>query len=227
MLAPLTAVQLTVALLLVMADDAKPVGALQVAEAATIPFNTDINGLINPSKDNDYYRFVITTGGTITLSLTTLPANYQLALLNSSGSTLQSSTNSGTADETINSTVTAGTYYARVYPRNNGAWNATNCYTLRVQLGTASLVETTPEFTQSGMLKIYPNPVNDYLNVSVFGITNKQSSITIIDAIGTILRTISMTNNVQLVYVADLPKGVYLIKVKNGSSNLSLKFVKQ
>ena len=197
------------------------------AGAATIPFNTDINGLINPSKDNDYYRFVITTGGTITLSLTTLPANYQLALLNSSGSTLQSSTNSGTADETINSTVTAGTYYARVYPRNNGAWNATNCYTLRVQLGTASLVETTPEFTQSGMLKIYPNPVNDYLNVSVFGITNKQSSITIIDAIGTILRTISMTNNVQLVYVADLPKGVYLIKVKNGSSNLSLKFVKQ
>ena len=197
------------------------------AGAATIPFNTDINGLINPSKDNDYYRFVITTGGTITLSLTTLPANYQLALLNSSGSTLQSSTNSGTADETINSTVTAGTYYARVYPRNNGAWNATICYTLRVQLGTASLVETTPEFTQSGMLKIYPNPVNDYLNVSVFGSTNKQSSITIIDAIGTILRTISMTNNVQLVYVADLPKGVYLIKVKNGSSNLSLKFVKQ
>ncbi len=197
------------------------------AGAATIPFNTDIKGLINPSGDNDYYKFVITTGGTITLSLTTLPANYQLALLNSSGSRLQSSTNSGTTNETISRTVTAGTYYARVYPRNNGAWNATNCYTLRVQLGTASLVETTPEFTQSGMLKIYPNPVNDYINVSVLGSTDIQSSLTIMDTKGTILKTINMTNNMQRVYVADLPNGVYLIKLNNGGGNLSLKFVKQ
>jgi hypothetical protein len=61
------------------------------AGAATIALNTDVKGLINPKGDNDYYRFVIGTGGTITVSLTTLPADYQLALLNSSGTTLQSS----------------------------------------------------------------------------------------------------------------------------------------
>ena len=73
------------------------------AGAATIPLNTDVNGLINPKGDNDYYKFIISTGGTITISLTTLPANYQLALLNSGGTVLQSSTNSGTTSETINS----------------------------------------------------------------------------------------------------------------------------
>jgi hypothetical protein len=28
--------------------------------AASIPFNTDIKGLISPSGDNDYYKFMIT-----------------------------------------------------------------------------------------------------------------------------------------------------------------------
>ena len=78
---------------------------ITTAGAATIPLNTDVYGLINVRGDNDYYKFIITTGGTITISLTTLPADYQLALLNSSGTTLQSSTNNGTTSETINATV--------------------------------------------------------------------------------------------------------------------------
>ena len=55
------------------------------AGAATIPFNTNVTGLISPSGDIDNYKFVITTGGTITLTLTTLPANYDLKLLSSTG----------------------------------------------------------------------------------------------------------------------------------------------
>ena len=77
---------------------------------ATIPLNTDIKGTISSRGDNDYYQFVITTGGTITISLTTLPANYDLSLLNGSGTTLQSSANNSTASETINATVTGATF---------------------------------------------------------------------------------------------------------------------
>src|SRR6185369_4297953 len=42
--------------------------------AALVPFNTDIKGKISPMGDNDYYKFVITTAGTATITLTTLPA---------------------------------------------------------------------------------------------------------------------------------------------------------
>jgi hypothetical protein len=113
--------------------------------AATILLNTDVYGLINVRGDNDYYKF-ISSSSTITISLTTLPADYQLALLNSSGTTLQSSTNSSTTSETINATVTSGgTYYARVYPKSNGAFNANSCYTLRVQAGSARM---NPELVQ-------------------------------------------------------------------------------
>ncbi len=197
------------------------------AGAATIPFNTDIKGLISPSADNDYYKFVITTGGTATITLTTLPADYDLVLYSSNGTTqLAISQNGSTTSETISRTYTAGTYYARVFGYNN-ANNATSCYTLKVQLGTASLVEIQQAITKAGLLKIYPNPVNDFLNISVLGNVDRKSTLNIFDAKGVLVRTINMTNNLQRISVADLAQGVYLIKLNNGEGNLSSKFVKQ
>jgi hypothetical protein len=197
------------------------------AGAATIPFNTDIKGLISPSGDNDYYKFVITTGGTATITLTTLPADYDMVLYSSNGTTqLAISQNGSTTSETINRTYTAGTYYVRIYGYQN-ANNATSCYTLKVQLGTASLLETPELISKAGMLKVYPNPVNDYLNVSLIGNVDRQSVLSIFNASGVLVSTINITNNIQRVSVAGLPKGVYLIKLNNGEGNLSSKFVKQ
>lgn len=59
--------------------------------AATIPFNTDVYGLINPASDNDFYKFVITTGGSATITLSDLPANYDIYLYSSNGTTLLAS----------------------------------------------------------------------------------------------------------------------------------------
>ena len=198
------------------------------AGAATIPFNTDIKGLISPSADNDYYKFVITTGGTATITLTTLPADYDLVLYSSNGTTqLAISQNGSTTSETITRTYTAGTYYARVFGYNN-ANNATNCYTLKVQLGTASFEEELQQVNRNaGVVKIYPNPVTDYLNISVLGNVDSKSVLSFFDAKGVLVRTITMTSNLQRINVADLPKGVYLIKLNNGEGNLSSKFVKQ
>ena len=73
------------------------------AGAATIPFNTDVKGLISPTNDNDYYKFVITTGGTATITLTTLPFDYDIKLYSSNGTTqLAISQSGGTTSETIN-----------------------------------------------------------------------------------------------------------------------------
>jgi hypothetical protein len=197
------------------------------AGAATIPFNTDIKGLISPSGDNDFYKFVITNGGTATITLTTLPADYDMVLYSSNGTTqLAISQNGSTTSETISRTYTAGTYFVKVYGYQN-ANNATSCYTLKVQLGTASLVETTQEITNAGVLKVYPNPVNDYLNVSALGNIDRKSVLSIFDAQGVLIRTINMTSNLQRINVGDLAKGVYIIKLNNGEGNLSSKFVRQ
>lgn len=195
--------------------------------AATIPFNTDIKGLISPSGDNDYYRFVITNGGTATITLTTLPADYDVRLYSSNGTTqLAISQNGGTSSETISRTYTAGTYFVRVYGYNN-ANNATSCYTLRVALGTASR-ET--EIVSAGALKaqVFPNPAKDRLNINVNNLQAK-TTIQLVDLNGRVVMSQQMVQNNTSLDIRQIPSGMYLVRL-NGTDGKSLfqqKFVKE
>ncbi|MFN8252376.1 MAG: M4 family metallopeptidase [Ferruginibacter sp.] len=196
-----------------------------ISGAALIPFNTDITGLISPSGDNDYYKFVITTGGTATVTLTTLPADYDLTVVNSAGTQLAISQNGGTTSESIARTYTAGTYYARVYGYNN-ANNASSCYTLKVQLGTATIAST-PDITATGTLRVYPNPVTDVMNISVPGAIDAKAILKVVDVNGKLVLQQQITSNIQAVNIAKLPQGVYLVKVENGGNVITSKIVKQ
>ncbi len=195
------------------------------AGAATIPFNTNITGLISPSADVDNYKFVITTGGTITVTLGTLPGDYDLKLLNSAGTQVGISQNGSTTSETISYTAAAGTYYAQVYGYN-GANSATTCYTLKVQLGTASK-DVNPVAQETAVLKVYPNPVSNMLNVSLLGMLSKQSTIQIVDAKGIVVMEQKVVNNPQAIDVSKLAGGVYMIRANNGGTVISSKFIKE
>lgn len=192
--------------------------------AATIPFNTNITGLISPSADVDNYRFVISTAGTITVTLGTLPADYDLKLLNSAGTQVGISQNGSTSSETISYTAAAGTYYAQVYGYN-GANNATSCYTLRVQLGTATITGTQPMVKNN--VEVVPNPATHFINITIPGEVMARSTYRIIDSKGNSVMQQGITGKVQRVDVSKLPAGIYLVQVNNGTSNTSTRFIKQ
>ena len=116
-------------------DDVSTNGS--ISGAAAINVNTDVKGTIAPVNDIDHYKFTINSYGTINVWLTTLPANYNLAVFNSSGAQIGISQNKGSKNESISLMVEAGVYYAKVYPAGN-ANSATSCYTLRVQTITAT-----------------------------------------------------------------------------------------
>ncbi|WPV70482.1 reprolysin-like metallopeptidase [Chitinophaga sp. LS1] len=192
--------------------------------AATIPFNTDVTGLISPSGDVDYYKFVITTSGTITITLGTLPGDYDLKLYNSSGTQLNVSQASGTTSESISRTVSAGTYYVQVYGYN-GANSATTCYTLRVALGTATRsVDLTSD---QDKVQVYPNPANSVVNINLAGVKGK-SEVSLFDINGRqVMRREVNAANLQL-DISTLTPGVYIIRVKNGTKEVSTtKIIKQ
>jgi hypothetical protein len=190
--------------------------------APVIPFNTNITGLINAGGDVDNYKFTITTGGTITLTLTTLPANYNLRLVNSAGTVLVTASRSGTNSETINYTAAAGVYYARVYGSSSSVSNASTCYTLKVQLGTA----TKPVFANDQQLEVFPNPVKDVLNVNLNGIEGV-AEIGVYNANGVQVFKTNGASGTKQVDVSSLPAGVYMIRVNNGKTMVSrTKFVK-
>ena len=195
--------------------------------AALIPFNTDIFGLIEVSGDNDYYKFVITNAGTITLTLTTLPANYHLRLLNSAGTTLASSTNGGTNNESISTTLSAGTYYARVYPPKTSNWNATNCYTIQVALGTASKEETV-QFIDD-RFSIAPNPAQHSATLSFNSELEGDAEITVTNMVGRLMysqRTAVLEGqNSALLDLSSLSNGVYLVRIQNGDQTQTAKIL--
>ncbi len=198
--------------------------------AALIPFNTDIKGLISPTGDEDYYRFVITTGGSATVTLTTLPADYDLAIYSSNGTTrLARSQVNGTANETITRTYTAGTYYARVYGYN-GANNATNCYTLRVQTGTASRNDGDQLITVSNdKLSVFPNPAGYTATLTFNAMAEGKAAISVINQAGNVVlqRTIAVNkgaNNSKL-DVANLASGIYAVKIQIGGVLQTAKLV--
>lgn len=176
--------------------------------AASIPFNTNITGLISPSGDLDYYKFVITTGGSITVTLGTLPADYDLKLFNSAGTQVGISQNGSTTSETINYTAAAGTYYAQVYGYN-GANSSSTCYTLKVQLGTA----TRDGGAKAPVVSIYPNPVRSQFKVDMGGYT-EPVSITVTDMYGRRVATQKFSGATS-VATARLASGVYTVTVTN------------
>ena len=194
--------------------------------AAVIPFNTNLTGRIDVGGDVDHYKFTITTGGTITLSLTTLPANYNLRLLNSAGTILVTSSNAGTTNETINYTATAGVYYARVYGSSASISNTTTCYTLKVALGTATK-PTEYALANSPSLEVFPNPVQNLLNLNLKGFEGT-STIQLYDVSGMQVMSKKSNQVKEQLNVSKLPSGIYLIKVINRDMIISrTKFIKQ
>lgn len=196
-----------------------------ISGAATIPFNTNVTGLISPTGDVDHYRFVITTGGTATVTLTNLPFDYDLRILNSSGTQIAISQAGGTTSESITRTYTAGTYYARVYGWN-GANSATSCYTLRVQLGTASRgADVVASDVQK--VSVFPNPARNMVNINLTGLTGR-SEVSMFDVNGrAVMQRVLSAVNSQL-DISALPAGIYMIRIKNGGKDVNMtKIIKQ
>lgn len=194
-----------------------------IVGAATIPFNTDTKGLISPTGDIDNYKFVITTGGTITITLGTLPGDYDLKLLNSAGTQIAISQAGGTTSETISTTVAAGTYYAQVFGFN-GANSATVCYTLRVQLGTAA--KGNEPLITAAKVSAFPNPVTNTVVVNVPDVKGS-AALKVFDMYGKlIMQQSTSVMNTQLDF-SKLPGGVYLIKVEMEGNERSVKVVKE
>jgi hypothetical protein len=204
-----------------------------ISGAAAINVNTDVKGTIAPKYDIDYYQFTISSVGTINVWLTTLPGNYDLALLNSSGTQIGISKNKGTRNESISLTVAAGIYYAKVYPTGN-ANSATSCYTLKVQTVTATkAIATTTNVTATTNMEnvnpgftinLFPNPTGDQLSVWVEGVHKK--TIKVYNLMGKLVMQQESGNTLTQLNVSKLSAGFYLVHVNDGKETMSAKFVK-
>ncbi|MEP7323102.1 MAG: fibronectin type III domain-containing protein, partial [Saprospiraceae bacterium] len=192
--------------------------------AAVIPFNTNVYGLISPSGDNDYYRFNVSTTGSFTVTLTSLPANYNLSLYRNN-TQVASSQNSSTTNESITYNATqTGAYYARIQA-NSTESNATLCYTLKVTLGTATGQDLDqPVLTNEFNLSVMPNPASNVLTILPIGL-KEEGRFTITDLQGRVLRKDEIDGN-KMLDISGLPAGMYMVTLREGERTANVKFVK-
>lgn len=105
--------------------------------AYAISSGTTYNSYIYSSTDVDYYKIAPTASGTVSITLSNLPADYDLYLYNSAGTQVAYSYNSGTTSESISYSAAAGTYYIKVVGYN-GAYSTSTAYALKATFGGSS-----------------------------------------------------------------------------------------
>ncbi|MBL7951859.1 MAG: fibronectin type III domain-containing protein [Flavobacteriales bacterium] len=131
------------------ADALEPNNSTSAAATVTLPLS--MNALVSSATDADYYSFTLASTSNISVGLSNLAADYDLRLLNSSGTQLASSANGSTTAETISySNAAAGTYYIHAFGYN-GAFSATQCYALTASATTVASCGTPSGLTASSI----------------------------------------------------------------------------
>lgn len=202
-----------------------------MATAAVIPVNTDVFALISSIADIDCFKF--STAGNaknIKITLTDLPADYNIELYKSDGSLVGSSMKSGTTGEQIiYNTNKAGSYYIYVYGYA-GVFDADECYTLRANTSSAAFKSAEAEANSSDIteeLTVYPNPSNSTFNFIYK--TNSQEPITLqlFDISGRLIQEYQSLSPDNIITVGEnLENGVYIAVITQGTFKNFVKIAK-
>ena len=122
-------------------------------EAFDVRDITDLTGRrvhrlsLNTNDLVDYFKLTLTESKDLHITLSEQDANADIHLENSDGQTLNSSQEDGTADESLSTTLLAGTYYIRLTAQESGI----NRYTLRYSV---SEPEANAIFTNSADVSV-------------------------------------------------------------------------
>ena len=195
-----------------------------------------ISAQINTATDVDYFAF--STAGSqknLQVTLTNLPANYDLILYDNNGKQLMSSTNTNNTDETVfYNSKKPGTYYVKVAGHSGTEFSSTICYRLTVKISSSTYTSTIATSTLNknllnAGLKVYPIPASNTVTVSFDAVTTTGASITFVNELGQQVMMKKLQahpgTNINTMDVSALQQGIYTIKVNNGTDIQTTKLI--
>jgi hypothetical protein len=201
----------------------------------TLSVNVNRTAKICPIGDEDWYRFATTsTSRNFKVDLTTLPADYDLFVYNSSGTLIGSSELGGTSSETYKlNGGTVGNYYVRVIGYG-GVFNATSNYTIRVTRSNSTLrgteegEEIAPLDEVFDGVVVFPNPAVDKVIINYFATVSKDNvNLAIYDMTGKIVHTdlFSTTEGLNQLDINTnaYNNGMYMVVIQDGDKTYTSK----
>jgi hypothetical protein len=203
--------------------------------AKTISVNTNVSAVLGTSTDVDWFKFSNTsTAKNIRVTLSNLPADYDLRLYNSAGTLLYTSANGGNAIEQIKyNNAPVGTYFIRVYGYN-GAFNASTCYTLRADIASTAFKQTEgaeelEEMTQQEFVDVFPNPSNGSFTYLIDSESLGNYNVSVTDSYGRIVYQDKFNKNEQIVKntveLQSATEGIYFVSLENGTKKHIVKLM--
>ncbi|MCT7990891.1 pre-peptidase C-terminal domain-containing protein [Laspinema olomoucense] len=215
---------------------------LTAARIVTVgPTTSTSRDWVGTTDTNDYYRFTLSNTSNFNLTLNGLSADADVQLLNSSGSAIQSATNSGTTQDTISRSLSAGTYYVRVYPMSgvNTNYNLSLTATPVDNAGntlTAARIVTVGPTTSTSSDWVGTTDTNDYYrftlsNTSNFNLTlnglSADADVQLLNSSGSAIQSATNSGTTQDTISRSLSAGTYYVRVYpmsgvNTNYNLSL-----
>lgn len=202
---------------------------LSTAKAITV--GTTFTAQIASSTDKDYYSFSNTTAAkNIQISLTNLPADYDVVLYNPSGTQVGISQSSGTTAETISyNNGVIGTYKVYVYGYSS-AFSNTKCYTLLAKTSGTTFRTTAATENTNSIVTIYPQPAANLANIQFNENWKGATTVTIINQLGGVVSNQNInaeSNGAAKINISALKNGMYFIRLTNGKNTTTQKLLVQ
>ena len=202
-----------------------------LATAAAITVGTAFDAQIASSTDKDYYSFAnTTTAKNIKITLSNLPADYDVVLYNPSGTQVGISQNASTTTETIAYNGGAvGTYKVYVYGYSS-AYSSTKCYNLKVETSGTNFREINPAIENLAAVSIYPQPATSYANIKFDNNWKGNTDVIVFSQTGTIISKTNINaaaNGTAKVNIAQLQNGMYFVRMINGKNSSTQKLLVQ
>jgi hypothetical protein len=170
------------------------------------------------------------TGTEIVWELSNVAYKYKIEVStdNTAWTVVVDKTTNTLAGQVMSDNFTASVRYVRITVTGlpSGVW--TSFYEFKVWGSTGKSpsggndLTSAPEIENTVLLKLFPNPATNNLTVELKSFKNAEK-MQIFNLTGRLLKEIILTSTKQQISIEDLPKGVYLVRVKNSA----VKFIKE
>ncbi|WGV26387.1 ELWxxDGT repeat protein [Halotia branconii] len=201
---------------------------------------------IGGSDLSDTYKFTLSSSSIVNLGLDNLSSNADLKLLNSTGNSIYTSSQSGTTAESLRVNLAVGTYYAQVYLGSGGSntfydlslsaevvqesGRSDNLISTAFDIGTFNSINTsysTTDFVGNAGATGAIKDSSDYYKFTLanngnIGITlnglGANADLQLRNSFGNILQTSNQVGTASESIVRDLAAGTYYIQVYLGGA---------
>ena len=208
------------------------------SQARAISLGNTISAAISSASDVDWFKVTMPNNSNTNLEVTlsNLPADYDLYVYNKNLQLVGSSVTTGTSNEVViyNSNARKATYFIKVLGKN-GAFNTSYCYSLLAQVSSGARSASGKSYPANEVTDVsdkqflYPNPASEFVYLNFNSATEGLVNMQIVNSIGQLVKqhpvnTIKGYNQIKI-QVADIRPGMYILKINKGDLNLTRKFV--